>query len=143
MVVSTHESHHRLELLKWFVLLALAGLVLVALASHTAGIAAPPQAPDKVSIVSHWNGIFRAAEYPGAMPFVELGSRVEPGTMVGLIEEVMADAPPRMVAVSAGVKGTITTVLVAEGEMVLVGQPLFEVQPDDSVPARQHGAMDF
>jgi biotin carboxyl carrier protein len=114
----------------------LAGLVVIVLASHTAGIAAPPQAPEKVFIVSHWNGIFRAAEYPGAIPFVELGSRVEPGTTVGMIEEVMADAPPRIVAVYAGVTGTITAVLTVEGEMVLVGQPLFEVQPDDPAVTR-------
>ena len=135
MVVSTHESHHSLELLKWFVLLAAAGLVVIALANQSAGIAAPPQAPEKVFIVSHWNGIFRAAEYSGAMPFVELGSHVEPGTTVGMIEEVMADSPPRTVSVPAGVSGTITATLVVDGEMVLVGQALFEVQPDESVVA--------
>jgi biotin carboxyl carrier protein len=135
MNVSTHESHHSLELLKWLVLVALASLFVIALATHTAGIAAAPETPEKVFIVSHWNGIFRASEHPGARLFVELGSQVEPGTTVGVIEEVMVDTPPRSVAVPAGVAGTITAVLVEDGEMVLVGQTLFELHPDDSIVA--------
>ncbi len=133
MIVSPHDTQRSLEfeLLKWIVLVALASLLIIGLASHTTGVASTSEVPQKVFIVSHWNGIFRAADTPGGLPYVEVGSRVEPGTIVGQVEELMVDGQPRAVAVPAGVTGTITHVLVEDGEMVLVGQALFEVRLDE------------
>ncbi|QYJ14807.1 Biotin carboxyl carrier protein of acetyl-CoA carboxylase [Rubrobacter xylanophilus DSM 9941] len=70
-------------------------------------------------------GTFYRAEAPGARPYVEVGSRVEPETVVCLIEVMKM-----MNSVRAGVSGRIAEVCVENGELVEYGQPLFRVEPD-------------
>ena len=62
---------------------------------------------------------------PGATPFVEAGTRVEPDTVVCLIEVMKM-----MNSVAAGVSGTIVEICAQNAALVEYGQPLFRVEPD-------------
>jgi acetyl-CoA carboxylase biotin carboxyl carrier protein len=77
-----------------------------------------------VTISSPMIGTFYRAEAPGAAPYVDLGSRVEPDTVVCLIEVMKMMNP-----IPAGVGGTIVQVCAANAEPVEYGEPLFHVQP--------------
>jgi len=57
-------------------------------------------------------GTFYRAPMPGAPPFVEPGSPVEPDTVVGIVETMKL-----MNSVSAGVRGTVAEILVANAEL--------------------------
>ncbi len=76
------------------------------------------------SITAPMLGTFYRAEGPGKPPFVEVGSRVEPDTIVCIIEVMKM-----MNSVPAGVAGTVAEVLPDNAELVEYGQPLFRVQP--------------
>jgi acetyl-CoA carboxylase biotin carboxyl carrier protein len=70
-------------------------------------------------------GTFYRAEAPGAPPFVELGARVEPDTIVCLIEVMKM-----MNSVPARVSGTIVEICAENAMLVEYGEPLFVVEPD-------------
>jgi acetyl-CoA carboxylase biotin carboxyl carrier protein len=83
-------------------------------------------APDgTVAIEAPMVGTFFRAEAPGAKPFVEVGSRVEPDTVVCLIEVMKM-----MNSIRAGVSGRIVEVCAENGALVEYGQPLFRVEPE-------------
>jgi acetyl-CoA carboxylase biotin carboxyl carrier protein len=87
----------------------------------------PPPAPDEdggVTIEAPMLGVFYRAPSPGATPFVDVGSRVEPETVVCLIEVMKM-----MNSVQAGTVGTIAEIHVENAQAVEYGQPLFRVQP--------------
>jgi len=69
-------------------------------------------------------GVFYRAPSPGAAPFVDVGARVEPATIVCIIEVMKM-----MNSVPAGVAGTIAEIHVENAEAVEYGQPLFRVEP--------------
>ncbi|HEY4825924.1 MAG TPA: acetyl-CoA carboxylase biotin carboxyl carrier protein [Solirubrobacteraceae bacterium] len=69
-------------------------------------------------------GTFYRAESPGKLPFVEVGTHVEPDTIVCIIEVMKM-----MNSVPAGVSGTVAEVIPDNAELVEYGQPLFRVQP--------------
>ena len=77
-----------------------------------------------VSINASMVGIFYVAPEPGKPPFVTVGAAVKEDTTVGLIEVMKVFS-----AVSAGVNGVVTEVLVQNGQLVEYGQPLFLVKP--------------
>ncbi len=56
-------------------------------------------------------GTFYRAPMPGAPPFVDAGSHVEPDTVVAIIETMKL-----MNSVSAGVSGTVTEILLADAQ---------------------------
>jgi acetyl-CoA carboxylase biotin carboxyl carrier protein len=68
-------------------------------------------------------GTFYRSPRPGEPPFVEIGAQVEPNTRVAIVE-----AMKLMNEVRAGVSGIVEAVLVADGELVEYGQPLFAVR---------------
>jgi acetyl-CoA carboxylase biotin carboxyl carrier protein len=70
-------------------------------------------------------GTFYVAPEPGAAPFVKEGARVEEETPVGLIEIMKVFS-----SVRAGVRGTISKILVANAQLVEYGQVLFLVKAD-------------
>jgi acetyl-CoA carboxylase biotin carboxyl carrier protein len=76
-----------------------------------------------VTIPAPMLGTFYRAEAPGKPPFVEVGTRVEPDTIVCIIEVMKM-----MNSVPAGVSGTIAEVIPGNAELVEYGQPLFRVQ---------------
>ena len=69
-------------------------------------------------------GTFYRAERPGAEPFVEVGTQVEPDTIVAIIEVMKM-----MNSVPAGIAGTIAEVCCDNAAVVEYGQPLFRVDP--------------
>jgi acetyl-CoA carboxylase biotin carboxyl carrier protein len=96
-----------------------------AAAESTTPPAAPGPAPDGVvTICAPMIGTFYRAEAPGAAPYVDLGTRVEPDTVVCLIEVMKMMNP-----IPAGVGGTIVDVCATNAEPVEYGAPLFHVQP--------------
>ena len=56
-------------------------------------------------------GTFYRAPMPGAPPFVEVGGRVEPDTVVGIVETMKL-----MNSVPSGVSGTVAEILLANAE---------------------------
>jgi acetyl-CoA carboxylase biotin carboxyl carrier protein len=92
-----------------------------------AGPATPPRTEitdGAVTIDSPMLGTFYRAESPGAAPFVERGSTVEPDTIVCIIEVMKM-----MNSVPAGVSGRIVEICPENAQLVEYGQPLFRVQP--------------
>ncbi len=68
-------------------------------------------------------GTFYASANPGAKPFVEVGSEVNPGDTLCIIE-----AMKMMNQIEAEVGGRITSILVSNGEPVEFGQVLFTIE---------------
>ena len=90
-----------------------------------AGATAAPGAPTREGTVieAPMLGTFYRAEAPGARPFVEVGARVEPDTIVCLIEVMKM-----MNSVSARLAGTIVEICAENAALVEYGQPLFVVE---------------
>jgi len=82
-------------------------------------------ATDVLTISAPLLGIFYRAEAPGAPPFVRVGTRVEPHTVVCLIEVMKMMNP-----VPAGVVGTIVEVCADNAQLVEYGAALFQVRSD-------------
>jgi acetyl-CoA carboxylase biotin carboxyl carrier protein len=68
-------------------------------------------------------GTFYRAPKPGAPPFVEVGAQVEEGTVVAIIEVMKL-----MNTVRAGVRGTVTEILVTDGALAEYGETLLRVR---------------
>jgi acetyl-CoA carboxylase biotin carboxyl carrier protein len=86
----------------------------------------PPAAPtDALEIEAPMLGTFYRTESPTHPPFVAVGDRVAPDTVVCLIEVMKL-----MNHIQSGVAGTIVEVLAQSGELVEFGQPLFRVAPE-------------
>jgi len=89
--------------------------------------AAPTPAPaiaEHAEIKAPMLGTFYRQEAPGKPPFVEVGSRVEAGTVVCVIEVMKM-----MNSIEAGISGTVTEVCAENATLVEYGQPLFRVTP--------------
>jgi acetyl-CoA carboxylase biotin carboxyl carrier protein len=84
---------------------------------------APASPEDGLAIVSPTVGTFYRAPAPGEPPFVEVGTRVEPDTIVCIIEVMKM-----MNSVPAGIAGTIAAMHVENAQPVEYGQPLFRVE---------------
>jgi len=67
--------------------------------------------------------IYHAAE-PGAAPFVKVGQQVEAGDQLCIIEVMKL-----MNAVTAESGGTVSEILVGDGEAVEFGQHLYVIAP--------------
>ncbi len=70
-------------------------------------------------------GTFYAQPSPDSEPYVELGSRVEPDTVVCIVEAMKV-----MNEIKAEMSGVIIDVVAANGSAVEYGQVLFKVRPD-------------
>jgi acetyl-CoA carboxylase biotin carboxyl carrier protein len=80
--------------------------------------------PNGATIDAPMLGTFYRAEAPGAAPFVDVGTKVDPDTTVCLIEVMKM-----MNSIPAGVEGTIVEVCADNAALVEFGQPLFRVEP--------------
>lgn len=76
-----------------------------------------------VEITAPMVGTFYGAPDPKAEPFVKVGSKVTPNTVVCILEAMKLFSE-----IEAEVEGEITEVLVNDGEFVEFGQPLFKVK---------------
>ncbi len=101
-------------------------------AAPPAAAAPPPPAPAPVAPVADdllvvpapMVGVFYRAPEPGAPPFVEVGSRVEAGATLGLVEVMKM-----FNSVTAPAGGEVVQVLAGNDEFVEYGQPLFRLRP--------------
>lgn len=84
----------------------------------------PPAEAPGVFIKSPTVGTFYAAPSPDDPPFVKVGSRVTPETIVCIVEAMKV-----FNQIPAEVSGTIAEILVNNGDPVEFGQPLFRVTP--------------
>jgi acetyl-CoA carboxylase biotin carboxyl carrier protein len=78
-----------------------------------------------VEIKSPIVGTFYEAPSPDSEPYVEVGSRVDPQTVVCIVEAMKV-----MNEIKAEISGTILEKLVKTGQAVEYGQPLFRVKPE-------------
>jgi acetyl-CoA carboxylase biotin carboxyl carrier protein len=70
-------------------------------------------------------GTFYTAPSPDSEPYIEVGSQVNPQTVVCIVEAMKV-----MNEIKAEVSGTVTEILVKNGQAVEYGQALFKVRPD-------------
>ena len=86
--------------------------------------AAPAAAdPNVHEVLAPLLGTFYRAPKPGAAPFVEAGAHVDADTVIGIIEVMKL-----MNTVRAGVSGTVTEFLLADGALAEFGAPLLRVR---------------
>jgi len=76
------------------------------------------------SITSPMVGTFYRAPSPDSPSFVEVGTKVNPDSVVCIVEAMKV-----MNEIKAEASGTITEVLVENGKPVEFGQPLFRIKP--------------
>ena len=86
----------------------------------------PPSEPGLIEVPAPLLGIFHRAPRPGEPPFVEVGSKLEEDTIVGIIEVMKL-----MNSVRAGVRGEVVEVLVRNGAPVEYGEILLRVRPGE------------
>ena len=84
----------------------------------------PAMEPDGPEIKSPMIGTFYRKPSPEADFYVEVGSVVEPDTVVCIVEAMKV-----MNEIKAEVKGTIAEVMVEDGKPVEYGQALFRLEP--------------
>jgi acetyl-CoA carboxylase biotin carboxyl carrier protein len=85
-------------------------------------------APGTIDIPAPIIGTFYRASKPGAPPFVEVGSRVEPDTVIGIVETMKL-----MSSVCAGAHGTIAAICVDNGAFVEQNQVLMRIDPAEAL----------
>ncbi len=91
--------------------------------------ASPPPAvevkaePPKHTVNSPMVGTFYRAPSPGAKPFVEVGQKVAMGDILCIIEAMKI-----LNQIESDTSGTVTKILVENGEPVEYNQPLFVVE---------------
>lgn len=85
----------------------------------------PATEPGLLEIPSPLVGIFYLAPKPGEPPFVELGSKVAPETVIGIIEVMKL-----MHTVQAGVQGEVAEILVKNSVPVEFGEVLMRIRPE-------------
>lgn len=95
------------------------------LPAGAAVVAAPaPVVSNEADIKSPMIGTFYRAPSPESAPYVEVGTEVNPDSVVCIIEAMKV-----MNEIKAEVKGVITQVCVENAKPVEFGQPLFKVRP--------------
>ena len=82
-----------------------------------------PSELDLAEVVSPLLGIFYRAPKPGEPPFVEVGSKVNEDTVVGIIEVMKL-----MNSVHAGAKGEVVEILAENAALVEYGEALLRVR---------------
>ena len=80
---------------------------------------------DLVEIKSPLVGTFYATPSPDSEPYVEVGSHVEAQSVVCIIEAMKV-----MNEIKTETSGTVTDILVTNGQAVEYGQVLFRIRPD-------------
>lgn len=86
--------------------------------------AKPPSEPGLSEVASPLLGIFYRAPKPGEPPFVEVGSKVEQDTVIGIIEVMKL-----MNSVCAGVRGEVVEILADNAALVEFDEILVRVRP--------------
>lgn len=103
-----------------------AGVVATAAAAAAPAPAPAPAAPAEPAghaVKSPMVGTFYRAASPGAKPFVEVGSQVKQGETICIIEAMKI-----LNEIEADKSGTVTQILVDNGQAVEYGQPLLIIE---------------
>jgi len=95
----------------------------VAAAPALAAAPVPAAAPTGHMVKSPMVGTFYRSASPGAKPFVEIGSQVKEGDTICIIEAMKI-----LNEIEADKTGTVTQILVENGQAVEYGQPLFVIE---------------
>ncbi len=94
----------------------------------TAAVAAPAKTEPEaglVKVTAPVVGVFYRQSEPGAPPYVEIGSKVEEGTTLGLLEVMKM-----FTSVTAPLRGEIVEILAQNNEFVEYEQPLILIRPE-------------
>jgi acetyl-CoA carboxylase biotin carboxyl carrier protein len=94
-----------------------------AAAAASAPVAAPPAPRTDHTVTAPMVGTFYSSATPGAKSFVEIGSEVNVGDTLCIIE-----AMKMMNQIESDKAGRVTAILVKNGEPVEFGQPLFIIE---------------
>jgi len=94
-------------------------------AGYTPGPASAQPEEESLEITSPIVGTFYEAPSPDSEPYVSVGTHVSDSSVVCIIEAMKV-----MNEIKAEVSGTVTQILVSNGEAVEFGQPLFKVKPN-------------
>ena len=98
-------------------------VAVVPAAAAPAPVAPAPAAPEGHVVKAPMVGTFYRASAPGAQPFVEIGQKVALGETLCVIE-----AMKLMNEIEADRAGTVTAILVENGQPVEYGEPLFVIE---------------
>jgi len=82
------------------------------------------EAPPRPSVKAPLTGIWYASPAPGSAPFVQVGSEVAVGQVIGLIE-----AMKLFNEIKSDLAGRVVRICVENGQLVKAKQPLIEVEP--------------
>ena len=82
------------------------------------------EAPARPSIKAPLTGIFYASPAPGSAPYVQIGSQIAVGTVIGLIE-----AMKLFNEIKSDLGGQVVRIVAETGTLVKAKQPLIEVEP--------------
>ena len=96
----------------------------VAIPATAVSTAAPAANTGEIEIKSPMIGTFYRSPSPEAGSYVDVGSQVNPESVVCIIEAMKV-----MNEIKSELKGVITQVLVENGKPVEFGQPLFKLRP--------------
>jgi len=96
----------------------------VVLAAPVVTTIAAPVSTGEVDIKSPMIGTLYRSPSPEASAYIEVGSEVNPDSVVCIIEAMKV-----MNEIKAEVKGVVTQILIENGKPVEFGQPLFKVRP--------------
>ncbi len=111
------------------------GLIRVSRAARSAGVAQPaavaapcqsgpePLAEDIVPVLAPMSGVFYRAPSPESPPYVEEGTQVERGDVLGLIEAMKV-----FNEIEAPASGTVVEILVENGQSVEANQRLMLIR---------------
>ena len=96
----------------------------VATASAPAGAVPAGASTGEQEIKSPMIGTFYRAPSPESAPYVEVGTEVNPETVVCIIEAMKV-----MNEIKAEVRGIVTEILIDNAKPVEFGQPIFKIRP--------------
>jgi acetyl-CoA carboxylase biotin carboxyl carrier protein len=89
------------------------------------GAGGPPSPAELWEVRAPLVGTFYRAPQPGAAPFVEVGSRVEEDTVVGIVETMKL-----MNSVAAGARGRVAEICLGDAQFVTQGTVLLRIDPE-------------
>jgi acetyl-CoA carboxylase biotin carboxyl carrier protein len=85
-------------------------------------VEAPVAAPEGHTVKSPMVGTFYRAASPGAKPFVEVGDTIKEGETICIVEAMKI-----LNEIEADKSGTVTRILVDNGQAVEYGQPMYVI----------------
>ena len=95
-----------------------------AVAAHAAPITPAAPVKELPTVNAPLTGIFYRSSSPQTEPFVQVGSKVEPGDVIGLIEAMKLFNEIRSTQ-----SGRVRRIFAENGQLVRAHQPLLEVEP--------------